>query len=296
MRRTLLVALAALAIVGSACGRLDDGNGSGPGSSSGPTGSGTGGITHPAVPDEPILQVTTGGGFIAPSAHLTEIPSFSLYGDGTLITPGAQIDIYPQPLLPAIVSTSINEDGIQAILDAARSAGLLEKDATYGFNCVADAPTTTFTVHADGAVHTVSVYALGMDESGCKDADAEARAKLAAFQGELGDLRSWLPEGSVSQDGEYEPTAIRVYVQPYGAIREPGLDEPAIDWPISTGLDTFGQPVSEVPDMRCGVVAGSDLEALLPDLRRANALTPWQSAGAAYGLLVRPLLPDERTC
>ena len=64
------------------------------------------------------------GGFVPVDYMLSAMPSFSLYGDGTLITPGAQIDIYPGPALPAIQQQQVSEAAIQAILQAALDAGL----------------------------------------------------------------------------------------------------------------------------------------------------------------------------
>jgi hypothetical protein len=87
---------------------------------------------------------------------------------------------------------------------------------------------------------------------------------------------------------------MRVYVQPYKG--DPELDQAAIDWPFSTPLGDFGEPDPNLTDIRCGVVSGSDLDAVLPLARSANELTPWTSGGTSYGLLFRPLLPDEHTC
>ena len=46
-------------------------------------------------------------------------PFWSLFGDGTLIVPVPQIEIYPGPALPNLTATPVSEDGIQAILEAA---------------------------------------------------------------------------------------------------------------------------------------------------------------------------------
>ena len=57
------------------------------------------GIEHPTGSDQVVLRVADEGGFVPVDYMLSSMPSFSLYGDGTLITPGAQIDIYPGPAL-----------------------------------------------------------------------------------------------------------------------------------------------------------------------------------------------------
>lgn len=292
MRRSTLIAmLIALAMLAGACGRLNDG------SSGGGNGAGSGGIEHPTGAGDLILQVGVSGGFVPPSTTLTQMPGFSLYGDGTLITQGAQIEIYPGPALPALNQTHVSQEGIQAILEAAQDAGLFGPDVSYGFDCVADAGTTTFILNAGGSIHTIDAYALGIAEGSCPGADAPARKKLAQFDAELGDLRSWLPPGSVGEDATYAFSEIRIYVQPYVG-QDPNLQQGPIEWPLSPGLASFGEPLSDgaLQDARCGVVGGEDLTTVMPDLQRANQLTPWSSDGAEYSLLLRPLLPDEHTC
>lgn len=207
------------------------------------------------------------------------------------------IEIYPGPALPNLQVSRLTEEGVQAILEEARRAGLLGADATYDYPCVADLPTTTFTLAAEGGTHTVSAYALGFEMGGgnCDEVDVEARAKLLDFSQKLGDLRSWLPEGSVGAEESYTPTEMRVYVQPY--LGDPQLEQTSIDWPLAGSLDAFGEPDPNISDIRCGVVGGADLELLLPAARSANELTPWTSdGGTQHGLIFRPLLPDEHTC
>ena len=46
---------------------------------------------------------------------VTHIPEVSIFGDGMMVSPGAQIMIYPPPALPSLVVTKLNADGIQAI-------------------------------------------------------------------------------------------------------------------------------------------------------------------------------------
>jgi hypothetical protein len=41
------------------------------------------------------------------------VPIFSLLGDATLILPGAQVELYPGPALPAISSRQVDEAGIK---------------------------------------------------------------------------------------------------------------------------------------------------------------------------------------
>jgi hypothetical protein len=282
--RILSVSLVVLTLLAASCGRLTE------------TGGGNSGVQHPTGADGLILRVDTSGGFVAPAWALTQIPQFSLFGDGRVITEGPQIQIYPGPALPNLVVQKISESGIQAILEAARAAGLMGKNAQYGFPCISDAATTTFTLIAAGGKHLVSAYALGIDPGSCADANTEARSKLAAFHAKLSDLTSWLPHGSVGKESPFEPSELRVYVQPYSGPADKNLRQQSMDWPLSTPLASFGRSENTFAPMRCGVVRGADLALLLPDAERANELTPWQSGGKEYSLVFRPLLPDEHAC
>jgi hypothetical protein len=289
------VAIAAVAVLGSACGRVGNAD---PGSGGATGASGATGIEHPTGANDLILGVGYEGGFVAYEYTLGTTPFWSLFGDGTLIVPGPQIEIYPGPALPNLTATPVSEDGIQAILQAARDAGLMDGDANYGDMCIADAANTVFTTTANGSTSVVSAYALDVGEptGTCGgDEDAEARAKLSAFQAKLTDLASWLPAGSLGTEAPYDPTEMRVYVLPYQG--DPELPQDPIAWPLATPLDGFGEKVANAPSAtRCGVVSGDDLATLLADAQHANALTPWTSGGTDYHLIFRPLLPDEHSC
>jgi hypothetical protein len=285
--RTMALGAALLALLATGCAKAATGGGS------------SGGINHSHGPNDLLLKVETGGGFVGPQVQYREFPSFALYGDGRLIVPGPQIEIYPGPALPNLQVTRISEDGVQAILQAARQAGLQGADRRYDFQTIADAPTTTFTVVTDGGRHVTSVYAL--DEAGRAPSsqmpadEAEARQALAEFRNKLGDLGSWLPTGSVSEDGAYRFDELRIFVMD-PVTPDPGLEQQAVQWPLSTSLAAFGQPVTNGPPARCGSVGGDDLKAVLPLAEKANELTPWESAGATYSLVFRPLMPDESGC
>ena len=289
------VAIAAVAMLGSACGGVGSDD---PGSGGATGASGTTGIEHPTGANDLILGVGYEGGFVAYGYTLGTTPFWSLFGEGTLIVPGPQIEIYPGPALPNLTATPVSEDGIQAILQAAEDAGLMDGDKNYVDMCISDAATTVFTTTADGTTSVVSAYALdaGQPSGTCGDGkDAAARAKLAAFQMKLTDLQSWLPAGSLGTERPYDPTELRVDVLPYQGDAE--LPQDPIEWPLDAPLDGFGEMVPNAPAAtRCGVVTGDDLTTLLAEAKDANALTPWTSGGTEYQLILRPLLPDEHSC
>jgi hypothetical protein len=285
------VAVAALVgFAAVACGRT----------SGAASGSPTPAFPSPSLgPSDLLLRMETKGGFIAPQALLTQFPMFSLYGDGTVVTQGAQPAIYPGPALPSLIATRLTTEGVQEVLRAARAAGLYGPSATYHGVMMPDAGETVFTLNEADQSHVISVTALGADaHQGVPAKEVVARKRLEAFAAKLHDLRSWLPKGSVGPDQPFQPTGLRVFVAD-GAPQGNGVTEPELAWPLSTPLSQFGVPLAEPIQggpSRCGVVRGEDLAKLLPSVQKANQLTPWTSEGKAYTLSFRQLLPDESTC
>jgi hypothetical protein len=267
--------LVAAALLGAACARA---------------GAVRGGIDHPTGAHDLILRIDLEGGFLPLQAQFRQLPVFALYGDGRIIVPGPQIEIYPGPALPNLQVRTVSDAGIQAILAAARKAGLLGSNRHYDNPRIADAPTTTFTVVANGSRHVVSVYALGMEGPG--DSYPSDRSVLAAFQGKLSDLQSWLPAGSLGPEGPFRTDELRVYVMPYQPPED--LAQPPMDWPGGS----FGGflPVVDLTYVRCGTVSGSALPAALSAAGSAKELTPWRADGQRWTLVFRPLLPDESGC
>jgi hypothetical protein len=290
MKVRTLVAPMLLAIVAAACANASSVvPGGGPGD---------GGLDHARGAGDVLLRISNEGGLMPPEYALTAAPAFSLFGDGTVVTQGAQIELYPGPALPPLVATPVTEDGIQAILRAAIDAGL-DVDREYtdlGTVGIADASTTVFTVTVDGGTHVTKVYALGelgQRPPGMSDAEFSARARLLDFQSSMQDLRGTLPASSVGEDEMFVPAGLRLFVSRYRP--EEGLEQEAVEWPLATPLSDIGERAS-FAGYRCGTVAGADLDAVLPLAREANQLTPWRSQGVSYGIVFRPLLPDESGC
>lgn len=284
-----VAALLCLSLIGIGCGRLRGDE----------VGGGTGRIDHPTGPDDLVLRIELIGGFVPIEYDLVRLPGLSIYGDGRMIVEGPTIEIYPGPALPNLLVSRLTEEALQAVLAEAEAAGLLGADASYEQMCVADAPTTRFTVDAGGARHVVSAYALEVagasgPTAACGDEDVEARGRLSRFQARIGDLRSWLPEGSVGPEESYVPSELRFFVSRYRG--EPDLPQATVPWPLPDplGQDAAAEPGAE--PYRCDSVAGDDAASLLEAAVSANQLTPWESGGREYRVLFRPLLPDEHGC
>lgn len=258
-------------------------------------------IDHPTGDETMILRVAWEGGFTSPDELVRRMPLFALLGNGCVVSQGPQIEIYPQPALPNLQQRCLTEDGVQAILQAAKEAGLLAGDAQYDAPNIADAATTVFTLNANGTTTTVRAYALGdgAQPTGSPAADA-ARQKLVELQNKLGDLRSWLPTDIfIGEEQPYEVTRMQLVIQPAPAGGSPatpeGFEVQRLDWPLPTPLAELGAPYP-FDDWRCAVVAGDDLAPLMEQLTTANRLTRWRSGDGEYTLIARPLLPDEPEC
>lgn len=273
-----------LALVGCADAPVDPGAGAG--------------IDHSTARGDALVRVAFEGGFTPLEWTYTNFPIFALYGDGTLVLPGAQIAIYPGPALPAISSRQIDEAGVQAILEETLDA-IAEVPANLddlGFMGIADAHTTVITVSAGGVDRTIRAYALAeLTErpEGMPEREYQARLRLTELVTKLGTLETWLPAGSLGPEAGYEASAARLFVGTYRKVDD--LAQEPIGWPLGTALDRFGDSVNG--DMyRCGVVEGADWTALHDAASRANELSPWTDAGTRFSILFRPLLPDETGC
>ena len=250
-------------------------------------------------PRDLVLRLRHVGGFVPPSFHFSEVPVVVVYGDGTVIVPGPIPAIYPGPAMPNLQKATITPEGMQRLLAAARDAGLLGVDAHYDLGGVMDASTAEFTVIVDGITHTVSAYALNIGVDAPQGTDPNvvaARARLADFAMQLSSLEGLLA-GEIGPWSAFEAESVQLLVTA-GAPQDPeGLAQDPIAWPLDTPLAGFGETRHElIQGERCGVVTGEDLAALRPLFAAANTLTPWTDDGAAFGIVIRPLLPDETGC
>jgi hypothetical protein len=259
---------------------------------------GVGGIDHSTAPDEVLVRISYEGGFVPVEWTYRNFAFYSLFGDGALIVPGAQIELYPGPALPAISSRQVDEAGIQAILGQALAVTRdIPADLNdLGFMGIADASTTVITVSAGGVDRTIRAYALSeLTErpDGMPEREYQARLSLQELVATLTGPTEWLPEGSLGPEGAYEASAARVFVGDHRAEDDPAQDP--MPWPLSAGLADFGDPIPP-GGMRCGVIEGEDWDTLRESAMAANELTPWTDAGNRYSIVFRPLLPDERGC
>ncbi len=251
-------------------------------------------IIHPAGATEVVLRVTYEGGLVPVSSSLSHVPEFTLYGDGTVIVSGPVIAIYPGPAMPNLQAARISEDSIQAILSAARDAGLFASGVDYGQPGITDVATTTIIINAEGDTYRSDIYALGMEPetSGLTPAQQQAREAVGDLTGKLYDLTAFEP-GEIGW-GPYEYSALAVYSIAVDASQEPGPDDVQpnqLEWPLDD-LASLGEPV-QPEGYRRAVVSRDDLATLRPLLSEATQITVWTAGDREYNLHFRPLLPDE---
>jgi len=246
-------------------------------------------------PADVVLRVESVGGFVPPDFTVTQLPTYSLYGDGRFITQMPQIAIYPGPSLPGLSVRTVSPAGIAQLVQLALDAGVGSAD-DLGVPGVADVPSTVFTVTKNGAVSTTSVAALGFD-SGLSQPQVAARKKLSDFMDKLADLPGMIGAANAGEEKPYEPGALAVLADPWmmaDPIGEQPQAEKAWPGPALPGPDLPGSPV---PGMHCLTVTGAELpKALEAAAWPTNVLTPFVWEGQRYALSFRPLLPDESGC
>lgn len=246
--------------------------------------------TEPARPrgGEVVVQVLVDGGFLPVEAALATVPSVTVLGDGTVISPAPVPQIYPGPAITPLQSVRVDAATVDDLVDRARRLGLLDGPLELGRPSVMDAPTTTVTITVAGATHGHRAYALGFGDeadsgggtSGLSDREVANRRALRSFV----EATQKLPPG----ERPWAPSAVAVYrLGPYQP--DPELPQVEMAWPLGHPPATSGSPP-------CGLVEGDDVGALLAALARANSRTPWLVDGARQSLAFRPVLPGQPGC
>ena len=60
-----------------------------------------------------MLEVAQVRGFTTPEAQAARVPLVAVHGDDRVVTPGAQIEVFPPPALPAVQVWRLDADGVQ---------------------------------------------------------------------------------------------------------------------------------------------------------------------------------------
>ena len=242
------------------------------------------GYQHPTGADEVVVSYEEVGGFTTREFAFQRTPNVLVAGDGRAFSPGAQIEIYPGPLLPAVQVWTLGEDGIQDVLAAADDAGLLAEIEYDQPANIADATTAVVTIDANGETFVHEAYALGIGGGPGGAESTPERQALLDFTTELVVIASPGPTGDVAL---YEPDAYAIEalsvddLSAYGSEIEPTV----VDWPADASVRLADAP-------SCTVIAADEVDEVFAT---ANQLTFFDDAGVVYQVLVRPVLPG-RSC
>lgn len=236
-------------------------------------------IVHPMGPDDVVLQLAWEGGFVPEDYYFTRLPRLVITGDGSVYVQGAQIEIYPGPLLPPVLVGTITEPELQALLVSARDGGLF-RNLTYKQpdNGVADAPNTVLVINANGETYTHNAYALGI---GGEETDPD-RLNFAEYVELLEPVTAGVPQSEPFVATRF---AVRARVADETAPTD-GITPNEIEWPSAAG-------VSLASASQCAVVEASAIGDLFA---QATQITRFVENDIKYVLLVRPMLPGDPGC
>lgn len=251
-------------------------------------------ISHATGATDVILRMETGGGLVPMDFLATQIPQFTLYGDGSAIykaqtaTVVNSTDKQPQPD-QAFRTAKLTEEEVQALLESALNAGHLGvAKPSYSLAGVADGPTTLFSITAGGLNKTVSVYALGLgtpfgDESDDREHMAALASRLSNFEADPGHDPSTA----------YDPVVYRVFL--FRATTS--SQSTSVEWPWSDVSVGDFLPSDERPgDV---MVMSREQVSKLTKVPNGGQAAIWVASPDVgmdvmpLELAVRPLLPDE---
>ena len=241
-------------------------------------------------PGELAIEITSVGGFTTPDFQFGTLPSVTVYGDGTSITQGATIAIFPGPAVSPLTQGSIDAETLGALLDQAVAAGLANdvppNTGDMGSLGIADATSTRITITIDGEQHVTEVYALleaeGIPSPNMPAGVADIRSRMADF------VRSVTDAATAAEQGSFTPDRFRVLATADdGSSADPGLEPNRLEWPAAA------PPLVEGT---CVEVAGEAAAAVSGLLAQATQITLWNSGGTTFRLVLRPVLPHEPGC
>jgi hypothetical protein len=247
------------------------------------------GYQHPTGEDDVVVEYAEVGGFVPREFAFQQTPNVLVSGDGRVFGPGAQIAIYPGPLLPAVQVQPITEEGIQAILVAADEAALLRQVEYEQPTNIADASTARVTINVNGETYVHEAYALGLalpaEDGGETSPERQA---LAGFIAELNDLTTLVGPDELGEQTILEPSEYGIealVVDDLSAYGSDGIEPTVVDWPADVSVR-----LAEASG--CTVVPAAEVGETLA---AANQLTFFQDAGVTYQVLAKPILPGT-TC
>jgi hypothetical protein len=238
---------------------------------------------HPAEVEGHVVRVDQGrGAFTTAAFAFAQIPTFLLIENGTVIAPGAQILIYPPPLLPALQATQLTAEQAAAVVALADRHGIVgDFTDTTLTSVVADVGSTVVRVQRDGVMSTWDVYGLGVAHDRLPPGIAAKHDALSAFIDEV--TARFPAPGTPGEVYEPEQYAVGQLETDVGSIA-PDVPPTVRPWPASFGDE----------HARCQIVDG---DVVRTELATADHLTYFErSDGSTVQLLLRPLVPGSEGC
>ena len=251
-----------------------------------------GAIAYPTGADDAVIRFGLEGGFMPAGAAFVSLPNLLVSGDGRAFSPAAITLEYPGPLVMPMTVRSITDAGIQTLLAAADTAGLLAPPPSYEAPMnVADAPNTVVALQTNDGSFVHSAYALGfgIDEQGNPvEESSPERAALYEYTQLLGNLEAAVGADQLGAEEIFVPTEYRLLAMPAVEADLAGMDPaPAIvDWPESTGLDL-------ATAAECARISAEDAGTVFAD---ARSNTYFRQGDALYAISVAGVLPGDAPC
>jgi hypothetical protein len=245
-------------------------------------------LEHPTGADDVVVRIAFEGGFVPQDVNFQHVPTLLISGDGRLFEQGAQTMIYPGPLLPAIMVSTISEAALQRLLVAADEHGLLT-DPVPSYDAdmsVADAPDTVVELHATRATFRHAAYALGMSGEQGAPESSPARVQLLDFTRSSEEMLV-LRGSDFGDPAPFQASAFRIRAQAVTLADFAGQDvEPTVNpWPAETG-----RRLADAAE--CALATGPVVADVLA---KANTLSLFTEDGLTYQLSAVAQLPGD-TC
>ncbi|HUF99013.1 MAG TPA: hypothetical protein VMM60_12865 [Ilumatobacter sp.] len=241
------------------------------------TAGGVAGFEHPTGTDDVVVEIIYEGGLVPADFAFRNLPTLLVSGGGTQFVLGPQIEIYPGPMLPNVLTSDIGEEGVQTLLELAADHGLLTHKEYERNDMVADAADTVVRVYANGEVYEHRAYALGMGTSPESDGtETGDRAELQAFV-----------EAATSQmpmDGT--PFAPETFL----LMATPIDDAIVADIELSTTVDWTVDTVALADAAECLAVPAADVQELFAG---SNQATYFTDGDVTYQVAAKPQLPGD---
>jgi hypothetical protein len=243
------------------------------------------GIQHKTGATDVVLRVSESGGFAPIEFTATYAPSFTLYGDGTIVFRDSQA-VPPEPVGSVLRSVPfqtvrLSEEAVQVLLESALGPGGLGIATGPYMGMGADIPATTFTINVEGKSKDVTVVGLSPDLHPDNAAIVGTLSRLADKLRLIGNSVSAQP---------YAPAAYRGVLM---SVDQPS--GPVVSWPwTDVTPDEFTGGENEF--FKTHVMTPAEVDSLgIPGAAGGLQGLSLQKDGKLYSFALRPLLPDEKS-